>query len=116
SRTRRIGKPTGLDTQSRISRYETAAFRTTVQALQFAHGLGVLHLDIHCLNFFLTRDLDLKASASVDGEKSYCSYRYSYRLFGADGTDIVAESSVSVDTEIFALGTALYVMIAREEP
>lgn len=95
------------------------AFQAT-EALQFAHGLGVLHSDIHCLNFFLTRDLDLKvgdwAGASVDGEKSYCSYRYSHRLFGADGTDIVAESGVSVDTEIFALGTALYVMITGEEP
>lgn len=90
------------------------------EALEFAHALGVLHADIHCLNFFLTKTLDLKVGdwggASVDGAKSHCSYRYKHRLFGLDGTDIPAEKGISMATEIFALGTALYVMISGQEP
>lgn len=90
------------------------------EALEFAHGLGVLHADIHCMNFFLTKTLDLKVGdwggASIDGGKSHCSYRYSHRLFGVDGTDIPAEKGISKATEIFALGTAFYVMISGEEP
>lgn len=90
------------------------------EALEFAHELGVLHADIHCLNFFLTRALDLKVGdwggASIDGAKSHCSYRYSHRLFGLDGTDVSAERGISAATEIFALGIAFYVMISGEEP
>jgi serine/threonine protein kinase len=89
------------------------------EALEFAHGLGVLHADIHCLNFFITKALDLKVGdwggASIDGEKSHCSYRYTHRLFGLDGTDVPG-SGISRATEIFALGTAFYVMISGEEP
>lgn len=90
------------------------------EALEFAHTLGVLHADIHCLNFFLTKALDLKVGdwggASIDGGKSHCSYRYKHRLFGLDGTDYPAEKGISAATEIFALGTAFYVMISAEEP
>jgi len=90
------------------------------EALEFAHKLGVLHSDIHCLNFFLTKTLDLKVGdwggASIDGGQSHCSYRYSHRLFGVDGADIPAEKGISKATEIFALGTAFYVMISGKEP
>lgn len=89
------------------------------EALEFAHGLGVLHADIHCVNFFLTDALDLKVGdwggASIDGGKSHCSYRYTHRLFGLDGAD-VPDSGISSATEIFALGTAFYFMISGEEP
>lgn len=88
------------------------------EALEFAHRLGVMHADIHCLNFFLTDALDLKVGdwggASIDGGKSYCSYRYSHRLFSSDGVDIASEG-ISTTTEIFALGSAFYVMISGEE-
>jgi serine/threonine protein kinase len=74
------------------------------EALEFAHGLGVLHADIHCLNFFLTKTLDLKVGdwggASIDGVKSHCSYRYSHRMFGLDGTDIPAEKGIWTATEM----------------
>jgi serine/threonine protein kinase len=90
------------------------------EALEFAHGLGVLHADIHCLNFFLTKKLDLKVGdwggASIDGGKSHCSYRYSHRMFALDGTDVPAEKGISIATEIFALGTAFYIMISGNEP
>ena len=95
------------------------AYQAT-EALEFAHGLGVLHADIHCLNFFLTKTLDLKVGdwggASIDAGKSHCSYRYRYRLFERDGTDVPAERGISEATEIFALGTAFYVMVSGEEP
>ena len=68
----------------------------------------------------MTMTLNLKVGdwggASIDGGKSHCSYRYSHRLFGADGADIPAEKGISKATEIFALGTAFYVMISGEEP
>jgi serine/threonine protein kinase len=94
------------------------AYQAT-EALEFAHGLGVLHADIHCVNFFLTKALDLKVGdwggASIDGGKSHCSYRYTHRLFGLDGTD-VPEIGISSATEIFALGTAFFFMISGQEP
>jgi serine/threonine protein kinase len=90
------------------------------EALEFAHGLDVLHADIHCLNFFLTKELDLKVGdwggASIDGGKSHCSYRYSHRLFERDGEDIPTEQGISEATEIFALGTAFYTMISGQTP
>ena len=90
------------------------------EALEFAHGLGVLHADIHCLNFFLTKDMNLKVGdwggASIDGGKSHCSYRYSHRLFGLDGIDVPAEEGISKATEIFALGSAFYTMISGQGP
>ncbi|KER00924.1 hypothetical protein AUEXF2481DRAFT_25201 [Aureobasidium subglaciale EXF-2481] len=90
------------------------------EALEFAHGLGVLHADIHCLNFFLTKTLDLKVGdwggASIDGARSYCSYRYSHRLFRLDGADLPTDMGITTESEIFALGTALYVMVSGQQP
>jgi hypothetical protein len=37
-------------------------------------------------------------------------------MFGLDGTDIPAEKGIWTATEIFALGTAFYVMISGQEP
>jgi hypothetical protein len=75
------------------------------EALEFAHGLGVLHAD----------KVGDWGGASIDGGKSHCSYRYTHRLFGLDGAD-VPDSGISSATEIFALGTAFYFMISGEEP
>lgn len=91
-------------------------------ALEYAHSLGIYHSDIHTLNFFLSAPpfLDLKvgdwAGAVFDGVKrSPCSYRYSHRLFTSEGIDVSAIEGVSVKTEIFAFGSALFVMIAGAE-
>ena len=85
------------------------------EALEFAHSLGVCNSDIHPINFFLDRDLNLKvgdwAGASIDGKKSYSSYRMRYRLFDADGGDVSRMTGISAATEIFALGTALYLSL-----
>ncbi|GAB7353819.1 hypothetical protein MBLNU459_g4194t1 [Dothideomycetes sp. NU459] len=87
-------------------------------ALEFAHGLGVYNSDIHCLNFFLTADLNLKvgdwAGASIDGGKSHSSYRYRHRLIDADGIDIPWTEGISVKTEVFAFGSALWEMVKGE--
>jgi serine/threonine protein kinase len=89
------------------------------EALSFAHNLGILHSDIHPLNFFLTSSLDLKVGdwggASVDGSLSYCSYRYKYRLFTSNGTDIAKECGISAATEIFAFGMTVFVMVSGQE-
>lgn len=97
-------------------------YRWTLQAaeaLSFAHNLGILHSDIHPANSFLTADMELKVGdwggAAVDGRPSFCSYRYKYRLFDADGTDIVKEHGVSATTEIFAFGMAVFAMVGGEE-
>jgi hypothetical protein len=88
--------------------------------LEFAHALGVYNSDIHCVNFFLDQDLNLKvgdwAGASIDGGRSRSSYRLRYRLFDADGTDIPRATGITALTEIFALGTALYFMVTCQEP
>lgn len=89
------------------------------EALSFAHNLGILHSDIHPLNFFLTGDLDLKVGdwggASVDGSVSHCSYRYRYRLFDGDGMDVAKEYGVSAQTEVFAFGMAVFAMVSGQQ-
>ena len=90
------------------------------EALEFAHSLGVFNSDIHCVNFFLDQDLNLKvgdwAGASIDGSRSHSSYRLRYRMFDADGADVARATGITVRTEVFALGTALYFMVTCEEP
>ncbi|KAE9372749.1 hypothetical protein N431DRAFT_439782 [Stipitochalara longipes BDJ] len=90
------------------------------EALEFAHSLGVYNSDIHCVNLFLDRDLSLKvgdwAGASIDGSTSQSSYRLRHRLFYADGTDVPRATGITADTEIFALGTALYFMVKGHDP
>jgi serine/threonine protein kinase len=94
--------------------------RQAAEALEFAHSVGVLNSDIHCINFFLDAHLNLKvgdwAGASIDGSKSRSSYRLRHRLFDESGADISRATGISTATEIFALGTALYRMIVVHEP
>lgn len=89
--------------------------RQAAEALEFAHSLGVYNSDIHCINFFLDDNLDLKvgdwAGASIDGGLSHSSYRRRHRLFDAAGTDVPRATGITAITEIFALGTALYYLI-----
>lgn len=89
------------------------------EALEFAHSLDVFNSDIHCLNFFLDRDLNLKigdwAGASIDGSRSKSAYRLRHRLLDADGIDVPRATGITPATEIFALGTALYFMVARHD-
>jgi hypothetical protein len=89
------------------------------EALEFAHSLGVYNSDIHCVNFFLDQDLNLKvgdwAGASIDGSLSQSSYRLSCKLFDAGGTDVPRAMGIAI-TEIFALGTALYFMVTCQDP
>jgi serine/threonine protein kinase len=89
-------------------------------ALEFAHSLGVYNSDIHCVNFFLDGDLNLKvgdwAGASIDGSPSQSSYRLRSRLFDADGTDVPRATGITARTEIFAMGTALFSMVTGRDP
>lgn len=89
------------------------------EALEFAHSLGVFNSDIHCINFFLDGDLNLKvgdwAGASIDGSRSQSSYRLRHRLFDAEGNDIPRQG-ISAITEVFALGTALFCIAAGHDP
>lgn len=94
--------------------------RQAVDALEFAHSVGVYNSDIHCINFLLDRDLNLKiadwAGASIDGSRSMSSYRLGCRLFDADGTDVARVHGIGVATEVFALGSAIYYMVTGHDP
>lgn len=94
--------------------------RQAAEALDFAHSLGIYNSDIHCINFFLDKDLNLKvgdwAGASIDGSISLSSYRLRHRLFDAGGTDVPRSTGITAATEIFALGTALYYMVTGHDP
>ena len=98
------GIPPSVDTLYRWA-------RQAAEALAFAHSCGVLHSDIHCVNFLLYENLDLKvadfAGASIDGGKSWSSYRTTHSLPGRKG--------ITVQSEIFALGSALYYMVERHD-
>lgn len=92
--------------------------RQAAEALEFAHSVGVMNSDIHCINFFLDQDLNLKvgdwAGASIDGSRSRSSYRLRHVLFDTSGFQVARSTGITVHTEIFALGTALYYMIASQ--
>lgn len=94
--------------------------RQATEALAFAHSLGVYNSDIHCINFFLDKDLNLKvgdwAGASIDGSRSQSSYRLRHRLIDASGTDVARATGISAVTEVFALGTALYFIVTCQDP
>ena len=76
--------------------------------------------DIHCVNIFLNRDLNLKvgdwAGASIGGSPSPCSYRLRHRIFAADGTDVPRSTGVNPSTDTFAFGTALDCMVPGHDP
>lgn len=80
----------------------------------FAHSCGVLHADIHVINFLLDENLNLKvadfAGASVDGGISWSFYRLTHQLFSSDrgGTKGM---KISIKSEIFAFGSALWSMV-----
>ena len=86
--------------------------RQAAEALAFSHSCGVLHSDIHCVNFLLDENLDLKvadfAGASIDGGKSWSTYRLTHRLFDPNGND---RREITVASEIFAFGSALHYMV-----
>ncbi|KAK4934351.1 hypothetical protein LTR10_024359 [Elasticomyces elasticus] len=88
--------------------------RQAAEAFAFAHHYGVLHSDIHVINFLLDADSNLKvadwAGASIDGGHSLSRYRRDHTLPGT------AHNNISVASEIFAFGMALYNMITIEEP
>jgi serine/threonine protein kinase len=93
--------------------------RQAAEALSFAHSCGVLHADIYCANFLLDSNFDLKvadfAGASIDGSESWSCYRYSHRLFGPED-DGNKPMKITVETEIFALGSAIYAMVQNHDP
>jgi serine/threonine protein kinase len=88
------------------------------EGIAFAHSCNVLHSDIHCVNFFLDENLNLKvadfAGASIDGGKSYSTYRLTHRLFDWDGHDMPSKQ-ITVACEIFAFGSALYTMVTGHD-
>jgi serine/threonine protein kinase len=92
--------------------------RQAAEALAFAHSCGVFHSDIHCVNFLLDENLDLKvadfAGASIDGGTSWSSYRLTHRLFDAEGNDN-PRMGITTATEIFGLGSALYYMVTGHD-
>ena len=87
--------------------------RQAAEGLAFAHSCGVLHSDIHCVNFLLDANLDLKvadfAGASIEGSKSWSFYRITHQLPGADG------ESITIASEIFGFGSALFNMVTGHD-
>lgn len=85
--------------------------RQAAEALEFSHSCGVLHSDIHSMNFFFDANLDLKvadfAEASIDGGSGLLFYRTTHSLPGA--------RKASIESEIFALGSAFYFMVTGHD-
>ena len=92
--------------------------RQAAEALAFAHSCGVLHSDVHCSNFLLDEHLDLKvadfAGASIDGGKSWSSYRLTHRLPNPEGKEN-EKLKVTTASEIFGLGSALHYMVVGHD-
>lgn len=97
---------------SRKLRWMTHAAR----ALLHIHSKGIVHADVGTHNMILLRNclgrdvlkiIDF-AGASIDGEQAYACYEwFSYR---------VSEPDVSIQTDIFALGCAMYQIVTGKCP
>ncbi|KAI9841629.1 MAG: hypothetical protein M1837_000476 [Sclerophora amabilis] len=83
-----------------------------VESIVYLHSKEILHADISCNNFFLDDNFDLKvgdfAGSSIDGSRSLVAYDVSH--------DHPALTSVSVESELFALGSVLYEIITGFPP
>jgi serine/threonine protein kinase len=92
--------------------------RQAAEALAFAHSCGVLHSDIHYVNFLLDENLDLKAAdfagASIDSSKSWSFYRVTHCLTDAEGKDS-RRMEITTVSEIFGFGSALHDMVAGHD-
>lgn len=89
--------------------------RQAVEALVVVHSCNILHCDIHCVNFLLDEDLNLKvadfAASSIEGRKPNSLYRLTHQLY-IKGID---RKEISVASDIFALGSAIYYMVAGHD-
>ena len=94
---------------------DTTVLRWTQQitsGVAYIHSLGVMQADIGCHNILLSKDDDVKladfAGASVDGKKGNVYYETRSQKPGC--------KDVTMETEIFALGTALYELSTASSP
>ncbi|KAK5263417.1 hypothetical protein LTR96_011178 [Exophiala xenobiotica] len=100
--------------------------RQAAEGIAYAHACGVLHGDIFQSNFLLDANMNLRigdwGGACIrydDGDKEKWTrcrslYRLTHCWFGYDeaGMEVqVDHDSVSVRSEVFALGSALYSMV-----
>jgi len=95
--------------------------KQAAQSLVFSHSCGVLHGDIHCNNFFLDENLNIKlgdfAGSSIDQSPAMVCYSTTHQLPEIETTSHTqAEVKISEQTEIFAFGSALYEMVTGHEP
>ena len=97
-------------TPSPINLYRWA--RQAGEGLAYAHACGIMHCDIHCSNFVLDKDLNLKvidwAGASINGSRSWSYYRLTHQL--PDKT-----KKYTPHMEIFASGSAMHYMVAGKD-
>jgi serine/threonine protein kinase len=95
--------------------------RQAAEGLAFAHSCGVLHSDIHCVNFLLDGALNLKAAdftgASIGGGKSWSTYRLTHRLLFAEpkGDSSSLRMDIMTVSEIFGLGSVLYSIVTGHD-
>lgn len=79
-----------------------------LETVVILHSSSILHADLSCSNFFLDQNLDIKggdfAGSPIDGEKALVCYETRSSHPGLVG--------VTCESEIFALGSCLYEVMA----
>ena len=82
------------------------------QGIAYLHAFGILQADLGCHNILLDKDDNTKicdfAGAAIDGEQTTVCYDPRSQLPG--------ERRITIQTEIFALGTALYELSTTSLP
>lgn len=90
------------------------------EALSFVHSCNIIHCDIYVANCFLDEDLNLKlgdfGACALDGGRSMLTYRRSHQLWEFDEQKNAWKKAISIASEIFAHGCALYHMETCEDP
>ena len=92
--------------------------RQAAKALAFVHSCGIIHCDVHVANFFLDQDLNLKlgdfGACAIDRGKPLMTYRGTHQLWVKE--DDEWRKAISVASEIFALGSAMFNMETFSDP
>lgn len=93
--------------------------RQCAEALEYAHGKGVLHRDIKPANLMLTRDNQVKIGDFGIAKRMSSEDTGTRRMVGSPrymSPEQVNNEKVSIQTDLYSLGVSLYELLTGKPP